>query len=245
MKNFLRFSFLFTGLLLVACKQVGGQISYHPPLIPLKITVNTWGEINLEASGEVVTPLGTFEVGAITQPNQYFDGVENVLTVLIDDQTCWYDLNGQDFSIDLEPGHYDQISLRQEDGNIFLELDGPGYTGCSQRPVTATLGKVRGSDVVCEGSSPSYLAIGDQATVSVFQVAVHQSPGESTPLVRNKYLAGNRLVTIVDGPVCAERVLFWKVRSQEIDFAGGGRGIIVGWVGEESGDDYLLRPFEQ
>ena len=52
------------------------------------------------------------------------------------------------------------------------------------------------------------------------------------------------MVTIVDGPVCAERVLFWKVRSEEINFAGGGHGIIVGWVGEESGDIYLLRPFQ-
>lgn len=233
-----------SSLLLIACQQVGGQLTYHPPVVPLKISVNTWGEIDIEASGEIVTPLGTFEVGVVAQPDQFFDGVENTLTILIDDEACYYGLSDQNFEVELEPGQYDKIALRQENGNIFLELDGPGYTGCSQRPVTSVLGKVHGNDIVCEGASPSSLAIGDQAYISVFQAAVHQSPGESTPLVRNKYLARDRVVTIVDGPVCAERVLFWKVRSEEINFAGGGHGIIVGWVGEESGDIYLLRPFQ-
>ena len=49
-------------------------------------------------------------------------------------------------------------------------------------------------------------------------------------------------MTIVEGPICAERVLFWKVRSGEIEFVSGGRGVIVGWVAEERGDIYLLLP---
>jgi hypothetical protein len=90
-------------------------------------------------------------------------------------------------------------------------------------------------------SSPLLVACQVVETVCL-KSAVYQTPGESTPWVRNKYLAGDRVVTIIDGPVCAERVLFWKVQSQEIDFAGGGRGVIVGWVAEESGDIYLLEP---
>lgn len=243
-RNYIEIFILCASPLLVACQVVAGQISYSPPVLPLKISVNTWGEIDIEASGQIVTPLGVFEAGVIAEPTRYFDGVQSTLIVLIDDQECWYDLNGQDFELDLQPGHYEQISLRRENGNIFLELDGPGYTGCSQRSVTSVVGKVSGNDVACPGASPSHLAVGDQAYISVFQATVHQSPGESTPLVKNKYLAGDRVVTIIDGPVCAERVLFWKVQSQEIDFAGGGRGVIVGWVAEESGDIYLLMPWE-
>lgn len=127
---------LFFAAWLAACQAVAGQVSYHPPGIPLQISVNTWGELEIEVS------------------------------------------------------------------------------------------------------------VGEEAVIAVFQAAVHQSPGESTPLVRNKYLARGRVVTIVKGPVCAERVLFWKVRSGEIEFAGDGRGVIIGWVAEESGDIYLLMPWK-
>lgn len=240
----IRFVLLSFGLLVAACDSVGAKVAYQPLGVPLKISINSWGEIDIEASGEIVTPIGVFEVGLVTDPARFFDGVQNTLVVRIGSQECWYDLNGQDFNVELAPGYYQQIALRKEQSNICLELQGEetAVSGCSQKPIRTAARLQPAQQIVCEGALPSHLAVGKEATISVFQAAVHQEPGESTPLVRNKFLARDQIVTIVEGPVCAERVLFWKVRSQEIDFAGGGRGVIVGWVAEESGDIYLLKP---
>ena len=90
------------------------------------------------------------------------------------------------------------------------------------------------------------LLMGDLSR-SVNQVAVHTNPSELVPLVENKYLVQGHVVSIIDGPVCGTgnpgHVLFWKAQSEEIVFSNGQRGIIVGWIGEESGDVYLLRPY--
>ena len=185
---------LFFAAWLAACESVAGQVSYHPPGIPLKISANTWGELEIEASGEIVTPIGVFEAGLVTNPVQFFDVVQNTLVVRIGRQECWYDLNGQDFDVQLAPGYYQQIDLRKSQGNIYLELQGNGnvISGCSQKPVTVA--RVQQSrPIACEGSSPSHLAVGEEAVIAVFQAAVHQSPGESTPLVRNKYLVRDRV----------------------------------------------------
>lgn len=236
------------------CDKAALQVTYHSPwIIPLQITVNSWGEIEIGASELIVTPLGAFEIGIITDPRKYFDGVQNILSIQIDDQECLYDLsdknfqvdlNSENFQLDLEAHDYKLVGLRKEGGSIFIELEGNGYTGCKQRPVRAA--KIGNAAEGCPGASPSHLAVGDTAYVSVMQAAVHQTPSELAPLVKNKYLRENRIVTIIDGPVCGPgnpgHVLFWKVRSEEIRFSDGTRGMLVGWIGEESGDIYLLRP---
>lgn len=225
------------------------EFSYQTPIIPLEITVNTWGEVNIGLSPAIVTPLGTFEASAITDPTRYFDGVENTLTIRIDDQECIYDLNGGRFRLELQEGNFKQVAIEVDDKNIFVELDGDGYTGCKQRSVVNARRRpiVSGDDLQCPGASPSALTLGGRAVVSVSQVAVHTTYSELASLVKNKYLVQGRVVSIIDGPVCGTgnpgHVLFWKVQSEEIPFSNGQRGIIVGWIGEESGDVYLLRPY--
>ena len=100
---------LFFAGWLAACESVAGQVSYHPLGIPLKISVNTWGELEIEASGEIVTPIGVFEAGLVADPVSFFDGVQNTLVVRIGPQECWYDLNGKDFDVQLTPGYYQQM----------------------------------------------------------------------------------------------------------------------------------------
>ena len=242
-------SFIFV-ILFTACggDSLGAEIGYQPPVLPLRVSVNTWGEIEISASSGIITPIGIFDVGIIASPTRYFDGVENTLTIRIDDQECVYDLNGGDFSFDLQGNSYQLVHLRTENKSIFVELQGDTYTGCKQRSAVAAKRSAAssGNNIYCEGASPSYLVVGSRAVVSVNQASVHQSPSELAPLVRNKYLKRDRIVTVIDGPVCGKgnpgQVLFWKVLSEEIAFSNGERGIIVGWIGEESGDVYLLRP---
>ena len=225
------------------------EFSYQTPIIPLEVTVNTWGEVNVGLSPQIVTPLGTFEAGAITDLTRYFDGVENTLTIRIDDQECIYDLNGGHFKFKLQEGNFEQVAIEVNGKNIFIELDGDGYTGCKQRSAVDARRApiVSGDDLHCPGASPSALTLGGRAVVSVSQVTVHTTPSELAPLVKNKYLVQGRVVSIIDGPVCGTgnpgHVLFWKVQSEEIAFSNGQRGIIVGWISEESGDVYLLRPY--
>ena len=255
-KILFRFSgLLFLLFLLVSCNEsspVAIEGGYTTPFVPLKISINSWGEINVGISGLIVTPLGTFEAGLITDPAKYFDVVENTLTVRIDNQDCIYDLNGVNFSIEELDAEeiYTFIALREENKNIFLELESNSNTGCKQKPVTAkivnSIAIISGNDIYCEGASPSALSLGDIAYISWFQVKVYREPSEYAQLVANKYLAENRTVSIVDGPICGKgapgQVLFWKVQSEEITFSDGSRGVILGWIPEESGDDYLLKP---
>lgn len=224
------------------------EVGYHPPIVPLRVSVNSWGEVDVSVTADIVTPLGVFDAGLIGSPVRYFDGVQNTLTIRIDNEDCIYDLNGENFKFDLQGNNYRLVNLETMNRSIFVELQGDAYTGCKQRSVVSArrLPPTSGNDLQCQGASHSYLAVGGRATVSVNQVSVHQTPSELAPLVRNKYLRQGRAVAIIDGPLCGRgdpgQVLFWKVQSEEITFSNGERGVVVGWVGEESGDVYLLRP---
>lgn len=235
---------LISSIALPGCGEVALEIGYHPPGVPLEISINSFGEIEFELSRQIPTPLGVFEVGVVTEPQKYFDTVENVLLIRIDGQECIYDLNGQTFDVDLSAADYRLVSLQQKGGSIFIELQGDGHTVCKQHQ--ASIYASDGASQSCPGASPSHLSVGASAYISVFQASVYQSPSELAPLVENKYLRENRQVTIIDGPICGPgnpgHVLFWKVRSEEIRFNSGRQGVIVGWVAEESGDIYLLRP---
>lgn len=47
-----------------ACSNVSVDISYEPPVIPIEISLNQRGEVQIRASAGVVTPLGKISVGA-------------------------------------------------------------------------------------------------------------------------------------------------------------------------------------
>ena len=250
------FGLLFLTILLTDCESTSAVVEYKPPIVPVKLgmSINGRGEIDISVgvSGEIVTPLGVFEIGLVTNPAEQFDVVENTLVVRIDDQDCIYDLKGVNFTVAglNTEDTYTFVSLTEENKNIFLELKSSSNTGCKQRSVNAkmveTTMPISGNDIPCEGASPSHLHLGDTAHVSYFQVTVHQTPSELAPLSPHKYLRENRTVTLIDGPICGTGdpgyVLFWKVKSEEITFSDGSRGSVVGWIPEESGDIYLLKP---
>lgn len=248
-------------VLLAACSNAsaGVEVGFKPVGLPVQIHVNSFGEVSLSVSRSFVTPLGVFDAGLVSNPNSYFDTIETALTIRIGEGECIYDLNGQT-GLDLDLSHDDfrLVRLQETGGNIFIELEGEGNISCKQGPVSLkpALGEnaeasQRGQSVAeivagCEGASPSNLSLNATAVIAVQQAAVHVNPDEFPPLVRNKYLSQGRTVKIIDGPICGRgnpgQVIFWKVQSEEITFSSGERGIIVGWVAEESGNVYLLQP---
>jgi hypothetical protein len=228
--------------------------SYDPILIPITISINSLGEVNLKPRSDlsVPTPIGVFHAGAYLETNPFVQATHNVLIIKIDDQECAYDLHGDKFEVNLEGGNYQLVSLSTENDNIYIELKGDHYTGCSQDWSTVAVSNpVQGSgnEADCPGASPSYLDVGEAAYISVFQASVLKEPSEFASFAKYKYLDGGNVVTIIDGPVCGPgnpgHVLFWKVQSEVIHFADGTSGVVEGWVAEESGDIYLLRPVEQ
>jgi hypothetical protein len=52
-------------LVCISCAgvSVGADIGYSPPFLPIKITVDTHGDISIHGSANIVTPIGTFSVG--------------------------------------------------------------------------------------------------------------------------------------------------------------------------------------
>ncbi|MCA9898970.1 MAG: hypothetical protein H6654_01540 [Ardenticatenaceae bacterium] len=256
------FAVLTAIVLLTACSLVEDadvEVGFKPVGIPIRISVNSAGEVSLDVSRSFVTPLGVFDAGLVSDPESYFDTIETSLTIRIGTGECIYDLNGESgLDLDLSHDNFRLVRLQESAGNIFIELEGDGGVSCKQGPVTLkpsneTDREVRQTaqsvaEIVanCEGASPSNLQLNATAVISVQQAAVHVNPDEFPPLVRNKYLRQGRTVTIIDGPVCGRgnpgQAIFWKVRSEEITFSTGERGIIVGWIAEESGNVYLLRP---
>lgn len=228
--------------------------SYEPIIIPITISINSLGEVTLEPRSEisVPTPIGVFRAGAHLEAHPFATSPQNVLVIRIDDQECAYDLHGDKFEVDLNGGNFQLVSLKTEDDNIYIELRGDHHTGCTQDWSTVAASNPSqgsGNETGCPGASRSYLATGARVYISVFQASVLREPSEFSSFARYKYLDSGNVVTVIDGPVCGPgnpgHVLFWKVRSEVIDFADGTSDVVEGWVAEESGDIYLMRPVEQ
>ncbi len=111
-------------LLVVSCDSVAGEIAYRPPGLPLRVSVNTWGQVSMSVESNVRVPtfLGDFEAGVIVDPARRFS-VENTLTVRLNGREYFYDLHGQDFSIDFESGYYEKVALIRRDSDLILELE--------------------------------------------------------------------------------------------------------------------------
>lgn len=115
---------LLAGSLVTACQAASGSISISRPVgLPLRISLDTNGKISfsVEAGLNIPTPIGVIEIGAAIDP-ALLRGVQNTLTVRYDGQDHLYNLHGQEFEIQFEPGYYQQITLRKQGSNIFLKL---------------------------------------------------------------------------------------------------------------------------
>jgi hypothetical protein len=115
--------FISLVLFLASCSSVAGEVAFQPYAIPLRVSINTWGEISFDVETELEIPtlLGTVSVGVIIDPLRYFE-VDNILTVRLNNEDHYYDLHGEDFEIEFESGYYDEISFSNNNGNPVLVL---------------------------------------------------------------------------------------------------------------------------
>ena len=82
------------------------------------------------------------------------------------------------------------------------------------------------------------MAAGDQAKVSedtTLPNRVRAGPSRSEEIVT--LLDPGTAVKVIEGPVCADGLVFWQVESEAIP--GG-----VGWTAEGDGSEYYLEPYK-
>lgn len=88
---------------------------------------------------------------------------------------------------------------------------------------------------VCPGALPTRLSAGMEARVvpNPLPNVVRDKPGtdDSTSTILGN-IAGGEVFTVLDGPRCAEGMVWW-----EVDYQG-----LVGWTAEGQGDIYWLEP---
>lgn len=116
-----------TVLLLTSCGVVG-EIGYSPPGIPIKVSVNSEGNVNLSASHSVTTPIGTFSLGGgRTIYSLRDESDKRLLVVRVGTVASVYELEeGKEFRITFEENSrfYRKVALEYEsDGDIILELE--------------------------------------------------------------------------------------------------------------------------
>lgn len=207
----------------------------------LKISLDQNGTITvgMEKRATIPTPLGHFgpfvEASVdFVNPTEAFPG-KQTLTIVTAEEQWVYDLHGQSFQVDLQNTNAQVEGDGQ--GNILITVwDAAANKG--SRPVFK---QVHALD--CPGAFPTRLQIGDRARVVASpQVQVFEGPGTRFSLVEYKYLRQGREVAILEGPVCDGGMLWWRADSGVITLSNGGYGQVIGWIPEESGNQWMLEP---
>ena len=212
--------------------------SYQPPFVPVRVEVDSTGNVSLNVSTEFVTPIGIFELTASQTVASLRESMgTRVLVIRVDNKVSVYELvDGQNFQVEVADGDtlYRKVNLEYEaDGDIILELESNARVHRNLVPTP--------EEVSCSGVLPSQLAVGDLAQVNVFQLSARSYPGFSN--YKEHVLAKNRIVTIVDGPQCVDQAWWWKVCFSGV-VSTGKHLEFCAWMLEADNDTYYLIPFQ-
>lgn len=90
--------------------------------MPIKISINTKGELQVSWEGSIQTPYGTFSAEVSSNLADLYPEKEGVLIVNVNGVNSVYDLNARtDITIKLDSGYYKQVELRKEGSNWYFE----------------------------------------------------------------------------------------------------------------------------
>ena len=123
------------------------SVSYQPPDLPINISINTDGQLEVSWANSIQTPIGTFSTDVSTDLSGMYQDKKGVLIVNVNGVNSVYDLNGQNnITITLESGYYKQIELRKEGLNWYFEaarISGDSPTPQATLIPSATLTAIR------------------------------------------------------------------------------------------------------
>lgn len=232
--------FALAAFLIASCApQPQVEVGYQPPFVPIRISVNSRGEVSAEFSKKFNTPYGTFDVGGGIDVNTLRNDFPNkILVVVVDDVAAVYELeDGKEFKVTFDDSNtlYKKVALEYEsNGDIVLELvsvreDAP--SGGSPSSSNSSSGS--NNNYWCDDLSGVRLKVGDEAEVVWDKVNLRSTP--KVPDVWDENIVAmldqGAVITIVDGPVCAHEGTWWKVRT-----TGG----TTGWMREYVSAGYLI-----
>jgi hypothetical protein len=235
MKQTIHSIVLILGMLFFSACQPEAEIGYQPPYIPVRISVNSRGEVNAEASYEWVTSIGTFDIGGGISVNTLRNNyTNNILIVRVDDEATVYQLEeGARFDISFDDSNtlYKKVAFHKEaNGDIILELESVQADNASQAKESAS----NSAGYWCNDLSGVNLQVGDGARVVYPKVNLRSSPEVPQTWDANivaQVEEGVR-VTLIGGPECAHEGTWWQIRTEDGD---------TGWMREFISDGYLLK----
>lgn len=112
-------------------------IGYQPPVLPIKISIDTNGIVEVTWEGSVQTAIGTFSIDI---GSDFDTNYESVLFVNVDNKMKLYDLNGHDnIIITLESGNYKQVDLRKVGNNWFFTVSRDFNTDTKINPTSLSI----------------------------------------------------------------------------------------------------------
>ncbi|MBX3049658.1 MAG: SH3 domain-containing protein [Anaerolineales bacterium] len=229
--------FLYLCIFILVClSSCSVGVGYEPPLIPIKIIVNTNGKISVSWSHGLRTPIGTFSIETSTDLTRVASGYEEkVLIVRVDNRVSVYTLDeDKKFTVEFDDKDklYRSVFLEySEEGDIILEIHSAPVASQNPTPIVS----YTSSTLSCPGAPPQRLEVNEDAKVCTKKdrVILRSGPGSyNSELTR---LEPKSIVWVLDGPSCANNWSWWKVRT-----SWG----LVGWMAEggDSKDDYFLCP---
>ncbi len=242
----LKRAFIFVKSVLVAliftsCGGGAVEGGYTPPGVPIRISINSDGDIGLGMSHSWPTLYGTFDLGyggsVNSLRNQYST---RLLIVRVDDQATVYELEeGKEFHVEFDDSNklYRRIALDYEtDGDIVLELESVQ----DQSPPSNTGGDAPADNpsspiTSCPGAPKQRVQVGEKAHVCTRndRLIVRAKPNlGSSEIIR---IYPGTVMTIVKGPVCENNWSWWRIRTDDG---------VAGWVSEggDSVDPYFICP---
>lgn len=213
------------------------EVGYQPPIIPVRVSINTRGEVDLDLSGSYVTPIGTFDIGgSVTVASLRGEYESKVLIIRVDNEAVVYELEeGKEFKVTFNDSNtlYRKVALKHEaNGDIILELESVQMPVDAQPPPSDS----KSADSYwCDDLSGVKLDVGDGARITWPKVNLRSTPRVPEDFYENivAELVDGTSVTIIGGPVCAHEGTWWEIRT-----ASGQ----TGWVREYISDGYLMKP---
>lgn len=232
-KHILFFTMVVTILFTSCAPEADVEVGYQPPIVPVRISVNSHGRVSAGFSSKVVTPIGTFDIGGGVSVNALRnDYSDNVLIVRVDNTATVYELeDGKHFNVTFDDSNtlYKEVSLDYEtNGDIILELVSVSGNAPSSDNSLESYGSYW-----CDDLDGVKLKVDDKAKIVFDKVNLRSSPKVPDVWDANivDQLDEGTSVTIIDGPECAHEGTWWKIRTT------GGK---TGWMREYISTGYLL-----
>ncbi|MDH5505796.1 MAG: hypothetical protein OEZ02_01075 [Anaerolineae bacterium] len=167
----------FLPFLFSSCSGSSIELGYQPPIIPVRINVNSNGNVSLSASSLVNTPIGIFDLEA-SQTIAYLRGNTNsrVLVVRVDDKVTIYELvEGEEFRVEFtgDDTLYKKVNLEYEtDGDIVLELESSEFSATRSTSLSSSRSSPRANNfsacaAQCNGSNGTKIFPGETKIIYV------------------------------------------------------------------------------